>query len=71
MKILLKDNESFGGFIGKLVNDNLTSVGLPPPFNVTHTGYAGQDKKRIINQCGKDAKIIFNMKGLEVIDITA
>ncbi len=69
MKILIKENHMFGGYVGRLINENLTSVELPSPFNITHIGYTNKDKQRIINLCKQDAKIIFGIEDLEIMDV--
>lgn len=70
MKILISNNEMFGGFIGRLINDNNTTVELPTPFNVGATRYTGRDKGKIINQCREEAGLIFNLTELGIIDTT-
>ena len=67
MKILIKENHQFGGYVWKLVDDNLIHIKLSLPFNVGHTGYTGRDVTKIINQWKNDAEVIFNISDLEVI----
>lgn len=69
MKILIKENQMFGGYIGRLVNNNLTSVELPSPINMTHRGYTNKNKQKIIDLCKRDARIIFNIENLEAIEV--
>lgn len=69
MKILIKENQMFGGYIGRLVNNNLTSVELLSPINMTHRGYTNKNKQKIIDLCKRDARIIFNIENLEVIEV--
>lgn len=68
MNIIIKENEAFGGFIGYLCDNNYCRIELPSPFNVSATSYTGKDKNVIINNCKKDAKIIFNIDNLNIID---
>lgn len=70
MKILINNNDNFGGYTGKLVNDNLTIVHLSTPFNVSCATYTSRDKQKLINLCKRDAKIVFNITKIDVIDKT-
>lgn len=70
MKILISNNDNFGGYTGKLVNDNLTIVDLPAPFNVSSSIYTNRDKQKLINLCKRDAKVIFDIDTIDVIDKT-
>lgn len=77
MVILITDNSMFGGYIGRLANDEKSkltgevlyiSVELPPPFNVDATRFTGRNKEKIIEKCREEAKLIFDLENLEVID---
>ena len=70
MKILIRDNESFGGFIGELVDINGLTVELPSPYNVSATRFTGKNKQTIINNCKSEAKMIFNINQLDILDMT-
>jgi len=69
MKILIKENHMFGGYVGRLVNENLTNVKLPSPINIMHRGYTNKDKQKIIDLCQRDAKNIFDIENIEVIEV--
>ncbi len=71
MKILIKENESFGGYIGYLCNDDLSIYHIPTPINTNVMKYTNKDKEKIINYCKKEAKVLFDINiDIEIVDLT-
>lgn len=70
MKIIIKNNGTFGGYIGWLINNNESIVKLPIPFLISAMKYSSRSKRRIIELCLSDAKEIFNIDSLQVVDET-
>ena len=67
MKILVKDNNMFGGYITQLVNDDLSPFYLPD-LNTWSPRYANKSISKAVNSCLLDAKIL-GEENVEVIKI--
>lgn len=70
MKILIKENSAFGGYVGHLADENNCIVELPVPFLVGATRFTNRNKDTIIQMCKNEAKIIFNINNIEIEDTT-
>ena len=67
MKILVKDNNMFGGYIAQLVDDDLHPLYLPD-LNTWSSKYANKSISKAVNFCLRDAKIL-GEENVEVVKI--